>query len=189
LFGLEKRARRYQDLTLNFQNYLNSKIESAGEYTVEITVVDNEGHKAKALLHVVARSFMPEDSVEIETFRLERIGAGPVQGSPEFGITWETIESSRVVIKISSKEDGAAKLGELTKSDYEEVKTKSMLEQRVQNTETAETIELTTANNAASGKVIAIVYQNRKYLLLVSESKIEYLDFGTNVTLVGEYKY
>lgn len=189
LFGLENRAKRHRDLTLNFQNYLNSKIENEGKYTIEITVVDSKERTVTALLNVVSRRTVPEDAVRIETFRLMRIGAGPVKGSPGFGVTWKTIESSRVVLRIGRMKGGATMLGKVTESDYEGVKTKEMLEDRVQNTEAAESIELATADNAASGQVLAVVYQDRKYLLRVRESKIEHSDFGTIVTLLGDYKY
>ncbi len=172
LFGLDKRARRYRDLTLNFQNYLNSKIENEGKYTFEITVTDNKERTVTTMLNVVASRTVPEDSAEIETFRLMRIGAGPVQGSPDFGVTWKTIESSRVVIRI----------GRI-------IKTKKMLQHRVQNTEPVESIDLATVNNAASGEVMAVVFQDRKYLIRVRESKIAHSDLGTIVTLLGDYKY
>lgn len=189
LFGLDKRARRYRDLTLNFQNYLNSKIENEGRYTFEITVTDNKDRTVTAMLNVVANRTVPDDSAEIETFRLMRIGSGPVQGSPDFGVTWKTIESSRVVIRIGRIKGGATMLGKVTESDYEGVKTKKMLQHRVQNTEPVESIDLATVNNAASGEVMAVVFQDRKYLIRVRESKIAHSDLGTIVTLLGDYKY
>ena len=80
-------------------------------------------------------------------------------------------------------------LGKVTESDYEGVKTKKMLEHIVQNTEPVESIDLATVNDAASGEVMAVVFQDRKYLIRVRESKIEHSGLGTIVTLLGDYKY
>lgn len=189
LFGLEKRARRYRDLTLNFQNYLNDKIDAVGAYTFEIIVVDENDQSAMGKLMIVATSYRPEDAVETGTFRLERLGSGPVKGEPDFGITWKTIDGSNVAIRITIKQPGAAGLGRLPGSAYKKIETKQMLERMVENREAMEAIEIRAASNSAFGEVIALEYQNKKYILRIRESRTERSEFGTNVTLIGEYKH
>jgi hypothetical protein len=112
-----------------------------------------------------------------------------VLGSPEFGITWKTIEGPRVIIRITGKEGGAARIAKLTESAYEDTQTKSALEKRVEKVQSTDHVELAAADNASAGAVLGVVFQGRTYALRVIESKTERAKFGTKVTSTGEYKF
>ena len=46
-------------------------------------------------------------------FRLQRVGAGPVQGGERFGITWKTVDEIAVVIRMATPDDHAGRFARL----------------------------------------------------------------------------
>lgn len=194
LFGLERQVRQMTDVTLNFQNYINEKLDAEGEYVFELRVTDRSGRSASAKLRVrvVAAPRVEREpgdaAVETAPFRFTRIGASAVSGADDFGITWKTIESTRVVIELTKQKPGAEKLVELTPSDYDEVRSKRQLARKTSGGDTP-ALHLSSANGKAAGSVFAVVNRQVPYLLKVTSSSTSLSEVGTTVTLIGEYKY
>ena len=193
LFGLDKRARRHRDLTLNFQKYINTKLDHEGEYEVLIQVVDEEAQLASALLKVLVRSEddmaeQQDRELESDAFKLQRVGSGRVTGTRDFGVEWETIESERVTIRLKKRAGGATFLSRLTPDDYDSIVSRDLLTDRIENAVSFESIDIVTAGNAASGEIIAVVHEARAYLLSIQKSETETSKAGTVVTLIGEYR-
>lgn len=196
LFGLESRPRSRKDVTLDFQNYINAKIDSEGRYEIHIRVIDEKRQSASAVLMInVGREETKNEvsdmavSVETASFTLRRVGSGDVQGEADFGLTWKTIESIQVTIQLARSELGAAKLVDLRPSDYEGIRTKAQLNQRVADAEGVEQIRLPAANDKAAGRVFAVVSRDEPYILKVERSETRLTPLGTTVTLNGKYKH
>jgi hypothetical protein len=194
LFGLDRQVRQLTDVTLNFQNYINNKLDAEGEYVFELRVTDRSGRSASAKLRVrvVAGPRVKQEpgntAVETAPFRFTRIGASAVSGADVFGITWKTIESTRVVIEITKKKAGAEKIIKLASSDYDEIRSRRQLARKTSGGDTL-ALHLATANNKAGGSVFAVVNRQVPYLLKITSSSTSLSELGTTVTLLGEYKY
>ena len=197
LFGLKKRPKSRQDVTLDFKNYINAKIEQEGQYSIHIRVVDEKRQSADAVLQIRVTAEKPEDervdtsSLPIETtpFTFQRIGAGEVTGARGLGITWKTVESAPVTIQLTKAGSGAAKLVDLQPSDFDGVETKTQLSDRIANTEGVEEIKFATANDKAADKVFAVVNRDTPYILKVETSETRVTPLGTTVTLNGKIKH
>lgn len=195
LFGLKTQVRQLTDVTLNFQNYINEKLESTGDYTIELRVIDRKGNSASASLQVrvidssttVGQS--DNGAVTTNPFRFVRTGSSPVIGAEQFGITWRTIESDSVTIELKQQNNGAQKLIELSASDFDEITTIKALEEKTSSGNDTSTLQLATAGDKASGTVFVVVNQNGHYVLKVTRSATSVSPRGTTVTLVGEYKH
>lgn len=208
LFGLERRVWSRQDVTLNFRRYIDQKLSEAGEYAFEIRVTDRRGRKASAELRVALQPAEPEagqaETPAVETgpgpgrpaeaaartgsFRLQRVGAGPVRGGDAFGLTWKTIEAHSVVIRVTGREGGARGLARVRASDYEVVGTGAELERFIRTTPLQASVELATANDAAAGTVLAVADGDGGYLLRTDASETSLSELGTTVTLRGQFK-
>jgi hypothetical protein len=201
LFGIEKRLRRYKDVTLNFQNYINKKIAAPGEYEFLIRVTDHENDVATARLlvrvaaEVVHKQTMAAQKarpVKTGVFRFVRAGRGRVKGAEDLGITWKTIDKVAVVIRINAPGEEAAISEKLTALDYHKV---SDIADLAALTEPGATslasayVDLPTANNAAAGRLLAIDTADKYYLMKLDKSATSLSAFGTTVVLEGEYKY
>jgi hypothetical protein len=176
LFALERRVWSLRDVTLDFAPYINAKLDAAGDYTFEIDVSDREGRTATQRLSVELLEDEPEEAEATEPpptaplpapaasgdFRMQRVGAGPVRGAERFGLTWTTVESVAVTIRLRGAEDGAA------------------------------SIDLATANGATAGEVIAVqpaTSDRAAYVLRADQSETRLSEAGTTVVLVGRYKH
>ena len=130
LFGLKRRVWSKTDVTLDFGPYVGEKMSAAGEYAFKIEVTDRKEQTTAATLRVrliepEAEEATDDDAATTEApgdagrnspsasvdplrsgdFRLERVGPGPVASDDDFGVTWKTIESNRVVIRIQYAAD------------------------------------------------------------------------------------
>lgn len=194
LFGLKAQVRSLTDVTLNFQDYINQKIEAEGLYTFELRVTDRKGRSASARLLVQVVALPPQEqhswneAVETVPFRFVRVGASPVSGVDEFGITWRTIESNAVVIEVTRREGGASRLTEMTLADYDDVRTKGQLARKTAGGADISVLNLATAGGRAAGTVFGVINDEVPYLLKVTGSDTSLSEPGTTVTLVGEYK-
>jgi hypothetical protein len=199
LFGLERRPALRTDVTLNFKDYINRKIDREGQYEIRIEVRDHDGRTAVAKLpltvngqesargaEVEAVGLMP---IEKKAFRLQRVGKGDVQGAGELGITWKTIDENKVAIKMVKATGGASKLVALPAIDFDAIATKEQMDWCVRRGQATDEIVLNTANNEAAGKTFAVIAQDKCYVLTVGRSETMLSDLGTTVTLTGEYKY
>jgi hypothetical protein len=195
LFGISAQVRQLTDVTLDFQNYINRKVEAEGVYTFDLKVTDRKGRTATAALKV--RALVPEadeeessaDAVSIESFRFERIGSSAVSGADRFGISWRTIDSNEVVIQLFAEEDGSIRLAEIVPADYDEVSTRTQLEQTANGSPSAESLLLPAAGGKAAGSVFAVIRQGEPYLFRITESESSLSPGGTSVVLIGEYKH
>jgi len=210
LFGLERRVWSRGDVTLNFRGYIDQKLTEAGEYAFQIRVVDRRSREASATLRVVVQPAgepavdeattpaveaepPPQRpsaaAVETGVFRLQRIGAGPVLGGDAFGLTWKTIEAHSVVIRLTRSDGGARGLARIQDSDYEAVDTGDELERIVRAIGLQASLDLTTANDAAAGAVLAVAHRDGGYLLQTDRSETSLSELGTTVTLHGRFKH
>lgn len=198
LFGLEKRVRRYKDVTLDFGTYINEKISALGDYEFFIQVKGEEGGTATARLAIVVAVEEAEEEQQAEavpmktgSFRFERAGPGHVKGAAGFGITWKTIHEIGVVIRIKALEQGYAVADGPAAAQYDEIRDTADLDSRREadkQTGFATSIEMPTAFNAAAGRVLAIDTPEQYCVMKVSQSETSLSDIGTTVVLLGEYK-
>jgi hypothetical protein len=195
LFGLKTQVRHQTDVTLNFQNYINEKVEEAGTFTFELLVTDRKGKSASARLLIQVTAPPPfeeqssENSVEAKAFRFVRNGVSAVSGADLFGITWKTIKSDKVVIELTKVDNGASKIVEIAPSDYDKVSTRTQLEQKIASRNDTRSLHLTAAGGKAAGLAFGVINQDSPYLLKVTWSDTSLSRFGTTVTLAGEYKH
>lgn len=196
LFGLKKRPKSRQDVTLDFQNYINAKVDQEGQYSIHIHVVDEKRNSADAVLLIRLTSKEPEENrvessppIETTRFTFQRIGAGEVTGAGGLGITWKTVESAPVTIQLTKAESGAAKLVDLQSSDFDGVETKMQLSHQIVNAEGVEEIKFATANDKAADTVFAVVNRDTPYILKVETSETRVTPLGTTVTLNGKIKH
>jgi len=200
LFGIEKRIRRYKDVTLDLGNYINEKISAPGNYELFIQVNDEEGGTATARLAIVVTAEATDEEQQTEAsavpmktgnFRFERAGPGHVKGAADFGITWKTIHEMGVVIRIKAPEQGYAMTDGLAAAQYEELLDTADLDSRREADKQsgfAASIEMPTAFNAAAGRVLAVDTPDRYCVMRVNRSETSLSDIGTTVVLLGEYK-
>jgi hypothetical protein len=199
-FGLEKRVRRYKDVTLDFSNYINEKISAPGNYEIFIQVKDDEGGTATARLAIIVtaeatgeKQQNDDDATPMKTgnFRFERAGPGRVEGAEDFGITWKTIHEVGVVIRISVLKQGYSMTDGLMVVQYEEMLDTADLDSRKEADKQlsfSTFIELPTAFNAAAGRVLAIDTPDQYCVIKLNGSETSLSDIGTTVVLLGEYK-
>jgi hypothetical protein len=194
LFGLERQVRQMNDVTLNFQPYVNRKLDNVGSYAFELTVVDRNGKRASALLRVELSSpeaeAQAEDSVALQTqrFRAIRVGIAPVTGAEELGLTWQTIERNRVVIRLATSA-AEGYLFDVAASEYAAFTTRSQLRDAAQDSERQSMLELATAANRGTGRVFGVFSSETPRLVKVTRSDTSLSDMGTTVMLEGEFKF
>jgi hypothetical protein len=190
LFGLTKKARLHQDITLDFSPYINQKLTKPGDYTFGIEVKDKNNKTATAVLKIKVNPD-PAITSPIQTgeFKLLREGKGDVKQGIPFGVTWKTIDATRVTIQISKVEGGATRLARFSREDFEKLQDKSQLAKWIRNADNLDVIEFPTAFDDAFHEVFGIENQGQPYLLCVCKSKTDLSDIGTTVYLTGEYKY
>jgi hypothetical protein len=200
LFGLEKRVRRYKDVTLDFRNYINEKIGAPGKYQFVIQVNDDKGGTATAdlAITVAAEAAKKKQQTDVNVapmktgrFRFERAGPGHVQGAADFGISWKTVDEIKVVIRISVLKKGYSMTDGLVAAQYENISDASALDfRRVADKQPgfATYIEVPTARNAAAGRVMAIDTPDRYCMMKMNRSETSLSEIGTTVVLQGEFK-
>ena len=197
LFGAQARVRNHRDITLDFENYINKKLESEGQYHFSLTVKDKEGRSANAILSVIVNrektslDLMEErlDRIDRGVFTFRRVGPGPVIGAADFGITWRTVEATNVTIRITNSEGGASKLLRLVEPAFESVDSKIQLANSAADARSADSIKFATTRNGASGATFAVVIDDSPYLLKINESSTLLSELGTTVILNGEFKH
>lgn len=190
LFGLDKRARLRTDITLDFQNYINQKLNHAGEYQFDITVKDKAGQSSSVILKIhLDQESAAVTPIETGQFEMQRIGKGSVSGSEKFGISWRTIDKIRVAIRINKRARGASKLASISLADYERLVSKQQLDNWLGAAADKDSLEFDTSSNAAKDQVMGIRALGKQYLLRVLSSSTHLSALGTTVTLEGEYKY
>lgn len=197
LFGAKTRVRDHRDITLDFENYINKKLESEGQYHFSLTVKDKEDRSAHAVLSVIVNrektslEIMEErlDRIDSGEFTFRRVGQGPVVGASDFGITWKTIEATNVTIRITNSEGGASKLLRLVEPAFDAVDSKIQLATSAADAKSADSINFATTGNGASGTTFAVVIGDRPYLLKIKESRTLLSELGTTVILNGEFKH
>jgi hypothetical protein len=213
LFGLSRRVWSKTDVTLDFGPYVTEKIKEPGEYAFSIVVSDRKQQSVKETLSVIVHpettetdpglepSLPPiqpvepvEPSAATETpmhttaFRLERVGPGPVLDGEDFGITWKTIDSVLVVIRLSGSGVEESRFARLEPTAFTGIDTHEKLAEVLDSAETRASLDLATAVDAAAGAVFAIGQTNQNYLLQADHSTTSLSDVGTTVTLTGRYK-
>jgi hypothetical protein len=208
-FDLDRRVLLNRDVTLDFQNYINQKLQQDGEYTISIVVTDKEEQstQAKVLIRLQAPAVeseaVPSDGAPPETspaqpgsaplktgqFEIKRIGPREIEGGKTFGLAWKTIDEIQVTIRVRKQDVGASKLARLSLSDYDNAITQDHLEELLTYADDQEHIDFDTANNAAAGKVLGVVNLGKSYLLKSHHSTTVLSEVGTTVTLSGEFKY
>jgi len=197
LFGAQSRVRNHKDITLDFENYINKKLESEGQYYFSLTVKDKEGRSASTILSVIVNrektslEIMDErmDRIDRGVFSFRRVGPGPVTGAADFGITWKTTEAANVTIQITNAQHGASKLLRLLEPAFDSVNSKRQLVDSAAETDSSYSIEIMAAENGAAGETFAVIVQDKPYLFKIKESKTQLSELGTTVILNGEFKH
>lgn len=216
LFGLERKPLHSQDVTLDFQNYVNQKLQKAGDYTILVEVTDKRQQVTKANIQIrlnepepAPEPAKPESSqsdietipptstqekaesvpVKVGQFEIQRIGPREIEGEKVFGLTWKTVDAMYVTIRVRKNEQGATKLASLSINDYENVVTVNNLSQLLDSTQDQKYVDFSTANNTGADKVLGVINQGTPYIVKTSVSTTVLSSLGTTVTLKGEYKY
>ena len=195
LFGLQRQVRQLSDVTLDFRNYIDQKLDAEGDYRFEITVADRSGQEVSSELLV--RVIVPaktelgrEDStLDSSAFTLIRVGPAEVSGAEAFGFSWKTVESNRVVIRLIATDQSSSHLFELPMDDYEALETREQLLLVSQQSNMLNTLDLVAAGNRAAGSVFGVVNNDVALVLKVRESRTTLSNLGTTVTLLGDYKF
>ena len=190
LFGIEKKALLRTDVTLNFQNYINQKLEQPGEYEFSLEVVDKKDQSSKTLLKILV--LKPKDAstpIESSRFLLQRNGKSIVAGAERFGITWKTIDRIKVTISVTKANGGASKLARFSAIDYEQLTSKEALSKVINAADDMDNIVFDTANNAAADQILGISNLGKYYMLKTKQSTTSLSSVGTMVSLNGEYKF
>ena len=213
LFGLPRRVWSKTDVTLDFGPYVAEKIKAPGEYAFSIVVSDRNQQTTEETLRILVRPKMLETDSNLEPsppqtqpamplepgaatetsmrtapFRLERVGPGRVLGGEEFGVTWKTIDSVLVVIRLRGNEIEESRFARLEPGAFASIDTHEKFAQTLNSAETRMSLDLTTAVDRAAGSVFAIVQSDESYLLRTDHSATTLSDLGTTVTLTGRYK-
>jgi len=190
LFGLKKKPTLHTDVTLDFENYINKKLDQVGEYEFNVEIIDKKGQSTSTNLLIKLEDPKGKTTpIEMGHFQLQREGKDQVSGSDKFGITWKTIDEIKVTIQISKAKNGTNKLTRLTINDYDNLTSKEELSLKITDAKGIEIIEFDTANNAAAQEVIGILNEGKYYLLKTNLSDTLLSQIGTTVTLNGEYKF
>ena len=198
-FGLEQRPYSQSDVTVNFRNYVNEKLTEPGAYRIDVEVIDHRGQSVSGQVLINIRSpndsaaksatAVPEPVVATGDFALRRIGPGGVSGSEPFGITWRTIDPIKVTIRLKASSNGATKIARLDPIDFQRAQTRAELVEIVDRCTSTDAIDFDTANAAATGQVLAVRNEGRRFILQASASKTFLTDAGTTVVVTGRYKY
>ena len=212
LFGIERKPLYSRDVTLDLQNYINQKLEQAGEYTIVVEVTDKLGQITNTNILIKLDQPEPGPAVEVEPepeqtttepaqssiesapvqtghFEILRIGPREIEGSKVFGLTWKTVDEILVTIRVRKKDGGASKLAGLSAKDYDNVITNRHLSQLLESVEDKDYMDFDTANNAGVNIVLGVVNLGKPYLIKTGETSTELSELGTTVTLRGEYKF
>ena len=195
LFDLKTQVRQLTDVTLNLENYINQKADSEGLYTFEFRVTDRKGETASARLQIEvvsppsAQEERTDEVVETSPFEITRIAAQHVAGAEAFGITWTTVESEGVVIKLTRSGDTGGKLVTIAPAAYAAITTGEELREALRNGTETSALRLETANGKAAGAVFGVINEGAPYLLSVTDSDASSSRQGTTVRLLGEYKH
>jgi hypothetical protein len=195
LFDLKTQVRRLADVTLNFENYINRKIDSDGDYVVELRVTDRGGNSVFSRLDLrvkspITTSEKPESKiVGVDQFVFQRVGRSEPTGTDRFCITWKTVDSDDVTIEISGDDKSSCQLVEIIPSNYATVETQGHLDQAVSLGEEVPLLHLSAANGKAAGSVFGVINKDKRYLLKVTGSEATVSTIGTTVILTGEYKH
>lgn len=195
LFGLKRQVRQLADVTLDFQTYINQKLDTAGDYKFDITVADRTGQQVSSELLVrvtappEAALGMEDNKLASSAFRLIRVGKAEVSGGGDLGFGWKTIESNRVVIRLTPANPATGHIFELPADEYEALETREQLLRVSQRRGVMRPLDLVAAGNRAAGSVFGVVNDNVPLVLKVSESRTTLSDLGTTVTLLGDYKF
>jgi len=197
LFGIENAALQHTDITLDFQNYINQKLTTEGDYQFLISVEDKKGQTANTVLKVRLKSpgisvppvEVSKAPIETDQFMMQREGRGNIDNGEPFGIIWKTTDKINVTIRVSKAEGGASKLASFTSADYNRLDVKEDLSDWMNVARDLKQIEFDSSNNAARDQVLGISNLGNYYLLRVLKSNSSLSDLGTKVTLNGEYKF
>lgn len=197
LFGLESRVRLHQDVTLDFANYINQKLETADRYEFRISVTDRDGQSAMARLLVEVgaekSAVLPPSPkarpVEQASFEFRRVGGRDISGAENFALGWKTVDSVKVMIAINQLDSAETKFLTLAEPDYEAIRTKGQLIEATKNAQRLDQLKLPAANNEAAGSIFVIEQQDELFVFMITESFTSLSELGTTVTLVGEYKH
>jgi len=190
LFGIEKKALIRTDVTLDFQSYINKKFTEPGQYIFNIEVADKNGLSSKATLNIhIIKPIDKSSQIEKGIFKLQRQGKSTVSNGDTFGITWKTIDKIKVTVSVTKKDNGASKLARFSAVDYEQLKSKKVLSEKMSAAEDVNEIIFDTANNSAAEQVLGVSMLGKHYMLKTEQSNTILAQVGTIVTLNGEYKY
>ena len=197
LFGIENVVLQHSDITLDFQNYINQKLTTEGDYQFLISVEDKKGQTANTVLKVRLKSpgisvppvEVSKAPIETDQFMMQREGRGNIDNGEPFGIIWKTTDKINVTIRVSKAEGGASKLASFTSADYNRLDVKEDLSDWMNVARDLKQIEFDSSNNAARDQVLGISNLGNYYLLRVLKSNSSLSDLGTKVTLNGEYKF
>jgi hypothetical protein len=194
LFGLNRQVRQLTDVTLNFEAYINQKLEAPGSYRFELTVVDRQGQSAAATLMVEiageagGEAGVGDAGLDTEDFQATRVGAAGVSSTADLRFDWKTVESSQVVIRLSPEQAGAY-FFPLVSDDYKSLKTQAELVAAARRNRPMATLDIATASNQAAGQVFGFFSDDAPMILRISRSETSLSEIGTTVTLEGEYKF
>lgn len=190
LFGIEKNAMLRTDVTLDFQNYINQKLNQPGKYEISVEVVDKKGQSSKTMLNI--HVFKPKDAttpIESGRFQMQRRGKSTVAGAEQFGISWKTIKKNKVTISVKKAKGGASKLARFSTNDYEQITSKEALSAKINAAKNANYIVFYTADNAAVDQVFGVSRSGKYYMLKTEQSNTSLSYAGTTVSLNGEFKF
>ena len=194
-FDLKNQVRRLADVTLNFENYINRKIDSDGEYVFELRVTDRAGNSVSSQLALRVKSPITTSQkaeskiVGVHQFLFQRVGKSQPTGADRFCITWKTVDSDDVTIEISAVEKSSCQLLKILQAKYVTVETQAQLDQAISIGEEVPFLLLSAANGNAAGSVFGVTNHDKSYLLKVTGSEATVSKIGTKVILSGEYKH
>lgn len=196
LFGLRRQVRQATDVTLNFQSYINNKLEASGPYEFQLEVVDRRGNSASATLLVMLEDAKQQtettsdaaDILDTTQFRAVRVGQNDVSRPAGLPLRWKTVESNRVVIKLEPDAPDDY-FFPLPAEDFTNMKTRSQLAATARSAEKQSALEIPTAANRGAGRVFGLVSSETPVLLRITRSGTSLSEVGTTVVLEGEYKH
>ncbi len=149
---------------------------------------DAEDAPAAASADTTASSADAPPLSEERPFRLQRVGAGPVEGGERFGITWKTVDAIDVVIRMAASDAQPGRLARLDPMADGRLSTRDDLNRALGQVDLADALEVPTANGAAGGALLAVVRPGERYLLRTDHSTTSLSELGTTVTLSGRYR-
>lgn len=199
LFGVAHRPYSMSDVTINLRNFVNERLTIAGVYHIDIGVIDRHGQttEARVLIDIQAMAISmatpSEDTtdqpVQSGRFVLQRVGTGDVSGADPFGFTWKTVDPVHVTIRLEVEPGSDTRIAKADDVDFDGVLSVAELTETVDGRAADDAIEFDTANAAATGQVIAVRNEDKRYLLQASASQTYLTDAGTTVVVTGRYKH